>query len=184
MKAVFWDKDGTLIENVPDNICPELIRLNPGAREALSKIFTAGFINVVITNQAGVARGYFQMDELIVVRERIRYLMENEAGVPLEGFYFCPHHPDGSIRKYSIQCPCRKPQPGMILQAAREMGINLTNSWVIGDILNDIEAGHRAGCRAVLLDNGNETEWQLSDHRIPDSLASDLEEAADRICSM
>ena len=81
--------------------------------------------------------------------------------------YYCPHYPDGKIQKYKIECDCRKPKPGLILQAAREHDIDLSNSWMIGDILNDVEAGNRAGCKTILLDNGNETEWIWNEIRTP-----------------
>jgi D-glycero-D-manno-heptose 1,7-bisphosphate phosphatase len=91
--------------------------------------------------------------------------------LPLDGFYYCPHAPGAG-------CECRKPAAGLIERAAREHGVALGESWLIGDILDDIEAGRRAGCKTVLLDNGNETQWELSPERVPHHIARDLGEAA------
>jgi histidinol phosphatase-like enzyme len=99
-------------------------------------------------------------------------------GVPLAGFYYCPHHPKGTVAAYTVSCRCRKPAPGLLLRAAAEHGIALDQSWMIGDILDDIEAGRRAGCQTVLIDNGNETEWRVGRRRRPHRVADDLAEAA------
>lgn len=176
-RAVFLDKDGTLIHDVPYNVDPALIRFLPGTAEGLRALHTAGFQLIVVSNQSGVAHGYFPEEALAAVEARLRDLFA-AVGVPLAGFYYCPHHPDGSVPEYAVSCVCRKPFPGMILRAAREHDIDRTQSWFIGDILHDIEAGHRAGCRAILIANGNETVWELSPERTPDALAADLDEAA------
>lgn len=176
-KAVFLDKDGTLIENIPYNVDPEKIRLTPGALAGLQLLHAANYKLFIITNQSGVARGYFPETALPAVEQRLRQLFA-AAYVPLSGFYYCPHHPDGVIPAYAIDCGCRKPQPGLLHQAAAEHAINLTQSWFIGDILHDVEAGRSANCRTILMDNGNETEWNLSLNRLPHHTVSDLYEAA------
>ena len=179
-RAVFLDKDGTLIEDVPYNVDPALMRFLPGTAAGLRALHAAGFRLIVVSNQSGVARGYFPEAALAAVEARLRALFA-EAGVPLAGFYYCPHHPDGSVPEYAVSCLCRKPFPGLIVRAAREHGIDRARSWLIGDILHDVEAGHRAGCRAILIANGNETVWELSPARTPDALAADLAEAAEII---
>jgi histidinol-phosphate phosphatase family protein len=176
-KAVFLDKDGTLIDDVPYNVDPDRIRLAAGASEGLRALHAAGFALVVVSNQSGVALGRFPEDALAAVRDRLEALL-GDFGVPVADFLFCPHHPDGVAPGYAIACECRKPAPGLILRAARDRGIDLDRSWLVGDILDDIEAGHRAGCRTVLLDVGNETEWRLRPERIPHFRAADLAEAA------
>jgi histidinol phosphatase-like enzyme len=103
--------------------------------------------------------------------------------VALDGFYYCPHHPRGALARYACECSCRKPQPGMLMRAAREHGIDLPASWMIGDILHDVEAGNRAGCRSLLIDNGNETEWQRGPGRTPTAIAADLFAAATLIAA-
>lgn len=173
IKAVFLDKDGTLIVDVPYNVNPELIEFTPGAAVAVQKLHTAGYKLIIISNQSGVAHGYFPETALPAVEQRISQML-NELGVPLSGFYYCPHHP-------ANDCPCRKPAPGLILQAANDLLVDLTESWMVGDILNDSEAGKRAGCRTILLDNGHETEWLLNEFRQPDYYAPTLDKAAEII---
>jgi D-glycero-D-manno-heptose 1,7-bisphosphate phosphatase len=179
-RAVFLDKDGTLVVNVPYNVDPSLIRLGPGAALGLSRLHAAGFLLIVVSNQSGVARGMFPEEALTPVHERLKELLA-DFGAPLCGFFYCPHHPRGTVARYAVSCSCRKPEPGMIEAAAREHGVSLADSWLVGDLLDDVEAGRRAGCRTVLLDNGHETIWHRSAIRQPDLLAADLEEAAQLI---
>jgi histidinol-phosphate phosphatase family protein len=178
--AVFLDKDGTLIEDVPYNVDPELIRLTDGAVEGLRLLHAAGYVLIVVSNQSGVARGYFEEAALRAVERRLRDLL-GAAGVPLAGFYFCPHHPAGSVEAYAVDCACRKPADGLLRRAAREHGIDLARSWMIGDILHDVEAGHRSGCRTILLDVGHETEWDLTPARTPDVVSRSLLDAAQHV---
>jgi D-glycero-D-manno-heptose 1,7-bisphosphate phosphatase len=175
--AVFLDKDGTLIEDVPYCVDPHKLRLLPGALEGLGRLQTAGYQLLVVSNQSGVAHGYFAEAALAAVEARLRALL-GAAGIELAGFYYCPHHPAGRVKQYALDCDCRKPAPGLLLRAARELELELARSWMIGDILHDVEAGHRAGCRAVLIDNGNETEWELTALRAPEVIVADLSQAA------
>lgn len=176
-KAIFLDKDGTLIQNVPYNVDPGKIILCDGAESGLKLLNSSDYRFFVITNQSGIARGYFQEMMLGLVEHRLRELL-SIFGINLDGFYYCPHHPDGIIKPYAIECNCRKPKPGLLYQVANEHNIDLTQSWFIGDILHDIEAGRAAGCRTVLIDNGNETEWDVSPRRLPHHIVSNLHEAA------
>lgn len=176
-RAAFLDKDGTLIEDVPYNVDPARIRLAPGAGEGLAALHAAGFRLVVVSNQSGVARGLFPVEALDAVRRRLEELLAS-YDVPLADFLYCPHHPEGTVAAYARPCACRKPAPGMLVRAAGALGLDLPRSWLIGDILDDVEAAHRAGCRAVLLDNGHETEWLPGPFRTPDRRAADLAEAA------
>jgi histidinol-phosphate phosphatase family protein len=176
-RAVFLDKDGTIIENVPYNVDPERIRLNPGADIGLKQLHGAGYLLFVVSNQAGVARGYFPESALEAVEARLRVLLA-AFGVPLAGFTYCPHHPEGSVEGLAMACDCRKPAPGMIVRTAAEHGIDLARSWMIGDILDDVQAGRNAGCRTILIDNGGETKSILSPDREPHYRASDMAEAA------
>ena len=181
-KAIFLDKDGTLIPDVPYNVNPDLITLQTGVAEGLKLLKEKGYIFAVISNQAGVAKGYFKYKELEKVRDKLNYLL-NIEGISIEAYYFCPHHPNGKITEYAITCDCRKPEPGMIFQAAFDLQIDLKKSWMIGDILNDVEAGNRAGCKTVLLNIGNETEWLEGDFRKPNYIVSDFLQAAFAICN-
>lgn len=177
-RAIFLDKDGTLIEDLPYNVDPNRIRLTPGVGEALARLYATGYQFFIITNQSGVARGYFAEEALAAVEARLRDLLAREAGVPLAGFYYCPHHPDGVVPAYTRLCSCRKPAPGLLFRAAQDHNIDLQQSWFVGDILNDVEAGRRAGCRTILLVNGHETEWVLGPQRCPDHLAVNFAEIA------
>lgn len=176
-KAVFLDKDGTLVEDVPYNVDPDLIRLEEGAYESLGLLRDAGYKLIVVTNQSGIARGLFEENDLQDVSSRLCELI-SPAGVNLTGFYYCPHHPQGKVDKYAVDCYCRKPNPGMLYRAALEHDIDLAESWLVGDILHDIEAGNRAGCRTVLINNHHETEWDLTPVRQPSFIVNNLKTAA------
>jgi D-glycero-D-manno-heptose 1,7-bisphosphate phosphatase len=176
-KAVFLDKDGTLIPDIPYNANPALISLMPGACEGLKALQAAEYQLIVVSNQSGVALGYFTESDLGQVSQRLWDLLAESEIYPI-AFYYCPHAIEGKILPYARACTCRKPQPGLLLRAARDLDISLPDSWMIGDILNDVEAGHRAKCRAILVDNGNETEWKMNEWRKPDFIVKDLREAA------
>lgn len=178
--GIFFDKDGTLLEDVPYNVTPACMRMAPRAERALAALAGSDAELFVITNQPGIAHGYFPPSALAGIESALNGIFLQNS-VRLAGFYYCPHHPEGVIAQYAYYCDCRKPAPGLILQAASEHGIDLGRSWMVGDILHDIEAGHRAGCRTVLIDNGNETEWQLSPLRQPDYVAGNLEDAVKHI---
>lgn len=175
-KAVFLDKDGTLVEDIPFNADPGKLRLLPGVAEGLRRLQQEHYLLIIITNQPGIALGRFKESLFREMIGGLYGLLEKEH-VHLDGFYYCPHHPEGK-GPYAVHCDCRKPLPGLILQAARSGNINLAASWMIGDILHDIEAGKQAGCRTILIDNGNETEWQRSKERTPDHIVDDMPEAA------
>lgn len=177
VKAVFLDKDGTLIENVPHNVDPQRIRLTPGAIPGLQRLQQLGYLLIAVSNQPGIALGYFSEAALDAAVQHLRALLAKDS-IRLAGLYYCPHDPAGASRRYAMHCRCRKPAPGLLLAAAHIHDVDLDQSWLIGDILNDIEAGARAGCRTVLLDNGNETEWKRGPFRDPTCRAPDLAEAA------
>ncbi|HEX2052061.1 MAG TPA: HAD family hydrolase [Actinomycetota bacterium] len=177
-RTAFVDKDGTLLDDVPYNVDPARMRLARGAAEGVALLHEAGYRIVVVSNQSGVARGMFPEGALAAVELRLRALLLDAAGVPLTDFVYCPHHPDGSVAAYARACECRKPLPGMIEAAARRHRIDVASSWMIGDILDDVEAGRRAGCRTVLVDAGTETEWRTSRLRTPDHVVPDLAAAA------
>ena len=179
-RAAFIDKDGTLLEDVPYNVDPAKMRLVPCAEEALPAMRAAGFEIVIVSNQSGVARGLFEESALAGVEARLRDMLA-EVGVPLAAFLYCPHHPDGRDARYAVSCSCRKPAPGMIKRAAREHGFDAGASWRVGDILDDVEAGRRAGCRTVLLDSAHETLWERRPNREPHYVARDFAHAADII---
>ena len=175
--AIFLDKDGTVLQDVPYNVDPANMIFAPGAAAGLARLALLGVPLYVITNQPGIALGRFCLDDLADMQQHLSQMF-TQAGATLDGLYFCPHHPEGTVPQYACECECRKPAPGLLLHAAKQHGIDLARSWLIGDILNDIEAGNRAGCQTILIDNGNETEWDLDQGRTPDYRVADLEEAS------
>jgi D-glycero-D-manno-heptose 1,7-bisphosphate phosphatase len=176
-KAVFLDKDGTLIHDIPYNTDPSLIQLQAGAGRSLRRLKDGGYLLVLVSNQSGVAHGYFKEEALSGVEEKLQQELKKD-GVQLDAVYFCPHHPDGIVKEYALSCACRKPKPGMLLRAAQKLNIDLSQSWMIGDILHDVEAGNQAGCNTILINNGNETEWKLNTYRQPTEIAESIPEAA------
>ena len=149
-KACFLDRDGVLIEE-EDYLCdPARVRLCSGAVEAIKLAHSVGRKVFLISNQAGLAKGKFKMEDLKAVHAKVEELLA-EQGVALDGFYYCPHHAKGIVPEYTRECSCRKPGPGMILKAAEEHDLDVKNSFMIGDRLTDLEAGVNAGCSAVAL---------------------------------
>jgi D-glycero-D-manno-heptose 1,7-bisphosphate phosphatase len=176
-KAIFIDKDGTLIKNVPYNIDPELVQLELSVGKALQLLKENGYLLIVISNQDGIAKGFFTWNDLKKVNEAIQRLLA-PFNISIDAFYYCPHFKEGAIDIYAFDCDCRKPRPGLLLNAAKENAVDLEGSWMIGDILNDIEAGNSAGCRTILIDNDNETEWLLNEKRTPLFTVHNMMEAA------
>jgi D-glycero-D-manno-heptose 1,7-bisphosphate phosphatase len=154
-QAVFLDRDGTLVHARHYPRRPEELLLYQGLEQPLGALQRQGFKLIVITNQSGLARGLFDERDLAHMHEDLTARLAR-LGVRIDGFYFCPHHPDGSVPALAVACECRKPRPGMLLRAAAEHGLDLARSWFVGDILDDVEAGNRAGCRTVLVDLGSE----------------------------
>ncbi len=148
--AVFLDRDGTLIEPVPYLATPEEVRLLPGAAEAVRRFSDAGFLVVLASNQSGIARGLFNEAALSRVHERLVEVLSAE-GASLDGAYYCPYldGPDARVELYRLDSELRKPRPGMLFQAAKELDIDLEASWMLGDSPCDAEAGRRAGCRTI-----------------------------------
>ncbi|HEY0602625.1 MAG TPA: HAD family hydrolase [Herpetosiphonaceae bacterium] len=155
-RAVFLDRDGTLVQPRHYPSRPEELCLYEGIDGELRRLQAAGFRLIVITNQAGLAHGYFTTADLDRMHAHLTEEFER-LGVRLDAIYHCPHHPEGAIAELSIACNCRKPQPGMLLRAAADLDLDLQRSWFVGDILDDVEAGRRAGCATILVDIGTES---------------------------
>ncbi|HEU4326478.1 MAG TPA: HAD family hydrolase [Roseiflexaceae bacterium] len=154
-RAVFLDRDGTLVHARHYPSRPEELLLYDGIGAGLRRLQAAGWKLIVITNQAGIARGYFDESALTRMHDHLRAELAR-AGVQLTAIYHCPHHPEGVVPGLAVHCECRKPEPGMLPRAAREHALDLHRSWFVGDILDDVEAGNRAGCRSILVDLGTE----------------------------
>jgi histidinol-phosphate phosphatase family protein len=169
-----------LLENVPYNTDPAQMRFAPGAAEALALLARYPLRLFVVSNQGGVALGRFPYTALERVEAQLRTMFAS-CGATLCDVYWCPHDPRGHVLPYACRCDCRKPAPGMLQRAAHEHRVDLASSWMVGDILDDVEAGNRAGCRTILADCGNETEWQSAPLRVPYALVSNLRDAAQMI---
>ena len=156
LRAVFLDRDNTLIADPGYIRRPDQVQLLPGVAEAVRRFRAAGYRVVVVTNQSGVARGYLTEDQLGAVHDRLRTLLRAE-GAELDAIYYCPYldGPDATVATYRRKSPLRKPEPGMLLEAAADHHLDLARSWMIGDSERDMEAGRRAGCRSVLLVGSN-----------------------------
>jgi len=172
-KAIFLDRDGVIIEDTgyPDD-CRKL-KFLPKVIEAVKLLNDNGFRVIVATNQSGVARGFFTEEKL---KEINRFIQDTlaEKGAIIDKIYYCPHHIEGTIEEYRKECHCRKPNSGMLEKAAGEFGIDLENSFLIGDKISDIEAGHRVGSRTILLADEVPLENEKDIASMPDYIAPDL----------
>lgn len=183
-KAIIMDRDGTVCDEVGYVNHVDRVRLLPRSAEAIRKANESGFQTVVVTNQAGVARGYFVEELIDEVHDRVRALL-SEQGARLDGIYYCAHHPSAGHPPYRRECECRKPRPGMLLRARDEMGVDLAQSYMIGDSVRDVEAGLRAGVTPILVLTGyGKGEWEYQSHaweRKPAHVAGDLLDAVEWI---
>ncbi|HWB21016.1 MAG TPA: HAD family hydrolase [Phycisphaerales bacterium] len=163
--AVFLDRDNTLIANDGDLGDPLAVKLIDGVAPGLAALRDAGYRLVVVTNQAGVARGKFTESDVDLVHQKIAAMVDETAGRTniIDRFYYCPYHPEGTVDEYRRDHPWRKPHPGMLLQAARDLNIDLSHSWMVGDQARDMLAGRASGCRTILISsNGHPPELQPS----------------------
>ncbi|HEV3171108.1 MAG TPA: galactose-1-phosphate uridylyltransferase [Actinocrinis sp.] len=152
--AVFLDRDGTLTEPRHYPSLPEHLVLSPGVGPPLRCLQERGIALVVVTNQSGLARGLFDADVLESMHAHLRSQLAAE-GVTLDAVLHCPHHVDGVVPHLAVACECRKPKPGLLLKAARDLGLDLSSSWMVGDFASDVEAGRRAGCRTARITRGD-----------------------------
>lgn len=149
-RAVFLDRDGTLILDHPYRDTPVGMKLLPGVARGLQAWVASGYVPVIVTNQSGLARGLFTRKTLERIHARLLGLLKQRK-VAVEAIYVCPHLPGGKVRIYAKRCACRKPKPGLIRRAARELGLDLRGSVTIGDSPRDVEAGRKAGTKTILL---------------------------------
>src|SRR5919198_1966708 len=152
-RAVFLDRDGTLIEEAGYLDRLERLVFYPWSVDAVRVLNRAGFAVVVVTNQAGIARGIFPEAFVADAHDHVRTRLE-AGGARGDGFYYCPHHPDATVAEYRKACDCRKPQPGLLRRAAADLDLDLGRSFVVGDRWHDLEAGRAVGARAVLVRTG------------------------------
>ena len=182
--AIFMDRDGTVSHEVGYVNHPSRFRLYPWAVDAVRLVNRAGWLAVLVTNQAGVARGYFPESMIDEVHGRLRATLEG-GGARFDAIYVCPHHPSVGEPPYRKDCDCRKPRPGMLRRAEAELGADLLRSWVIGDRHGDLQLAWNAGARAALVQTGygrGEVEYEAPRwRRPPDLVAAHLLEAVERI---
>lgn len=179
-KAIFLDRDNTLIEDPGYISGPDQAKLLSGVSKALAELRKMGYMLIVVTNQSAVARGIVTEKVLEEIHERMTSLLAHE-GAYLDKIYYCPYHPDGAVPKYRKESDLRKPQPGMILRAADELDIDLDNSWMVGNSPRDITAGLSAGCKTILIDSSaNPTMRKPTDPK-PDEKAVNIKEVVNII---
>ena len=176
-KAVFLDRDGTINKEANYLSHPGQIELISGSAEGIKLLNENGFTVVVITNQSGVARGIIEEEKLPLIKDRLCCLLE-EKGAKIDGYYYCPHYPDGKIEKYALKCDCRKPEPGMLRQAAEDLDIELKGSYVVGDKACDLKLGKNVGAVAIMVRTGYGESEVENYEPSPDYIAENLFDAA------
>jgi D-glycero-D-manno-heptose 1,7-bisphosphate phosphatase len=186
-RAIFLDRDGTLNEEDGHITSPERFRLYSFAAEAVRMINQSGWKAIVSTNQSGVARNYFTEATLIEIHKRMEESLRLQ-GARIDAIYYCTHHPDYGSPPYRLDCDCRKPKPGLVKRAAMDFNLDLNQCYAIGDRYRDIEAGHAAGARGVLVMTGygrEEYETRRRDWpRQPDFVAENLLDAVQLVLRM
>jgi len=176
-KAVFLDRDGTIIVHEPYLSSPDQLKLLPNAAEGIRLFREQGYLTIIVTNQSGIARGFFDEERLVLIHKKLMRMLE-EAGITIDDIYYCPHHTEGVIEQYALDCDCRKPKPKMLLDAARQHRIDLTQSIMIGDSDVDVLAGKNAGCTSVLIRNNLTDSTNTTSITKMDYVVKDLLEAA------
>jgi len=186
-RAVFLDRDGVINELVyyPEQgiidspFTVEQLRLFPWTDEAIRKLSEAGYKVILVSNQPGIAKGHLSRETFGKIRQKMKEGLAKN-GASLDGEYYCFHHPDAKVDSLRVSCECRKPKPGLLLQAKKELDIDLSQSWMVGDGLTDVQAGKSAGCKTILLGNAKCELCRLMDKEDarPDAIASNLLGAA------
>jgi D-glycero-D-manno-heptose 1,7-bisphosphate phosphatase len=179
-KAIFLDRDDTLIEDPGYISNPEQVKLLDGVAEALIELKALGYKLVVVTNQSAVARGIVTEKVLGEIHNRLEQLLAEKKAF-LDRIYYCPYHPDGAVKKYRKESEFRKPNPGMLLKAAEEMDIDLGQSWCVGNSISDMEAGLRAGCKTILIDLPSHQQQLEPGQPRPDYKAVNIKEVVNII---
>jgi len=183
-KAIFLDRDGVLIEDTNLLVDSNSVIILERVPRALRVLKAAGFLLLIVTNQTVVSRGLVTENEVRRINDQIAALLELERSPRIDGIYVCPHHPNATLETYRTNCDCRKPEPGLLFQAARDHVLDLSACFMVGDRITDVIAGHRAGCRTVLVETGKhdrppiETVEPLDESIQPDYICDNLWEAA------
>ena len=179
-KAIFLDRDDTVIEDPGYINNPDLVKLLEGVPESLIELKALGYKLIIASNQSGVARGIVTEKVLAQIHDRLKQML-TEKGAQLDRIYYCPYHPDAVVPKYRKESDLRKPNPGMLLAAAKDMDIDLTQSWFIGNSSRDTEAGSRVGCKTILIEQPARQEQPKLGQPKPDYQAVNIKEAVNII---
>lgn len=177
-RAIFLDRDGVIVEDLDYTYRIDQLKLIPGSAEAIKLLNQNDFLIIIVTNQSGIAKGYFTENDTILFNDSMKEKLR-EYGAHIDAIYCCPHHPDAKIEKYKTDCDCRKPKPGMLKKAEKKFDIDLIQSFIIGDRLSDIEAGKCVGCKAIMVLTGYGKDEPKND-RI-DHITQNLYEAVEYI---
>jgi len=176
-KAVFLDRDGVITKEPPYYAHKiDQLELIPKSAEAISLLNESGFKVIVVSNQSGVARGYYQEKDIDIYNKAMKKKLEDK-GAFINAIYYCPHYPEATIKEYRIDCDCRKPKPGMLKRAKKDLDLDLKCSFLVGDKMSDIEAGYRAGCKTILVLTGqgnDELKNNLKMQIKPNYISKDL----------
>lgn len=176
-KAVFLDRDGVITQDPPHYAHRiDQLELIPRSSEAIRLLNENGFRVVVVSNQSGVARGYYQEKDVEIFNNAMKKKLE-VVGANIDAIYYCPHYPDAKIEEYRVVCDCRKPKPGMLKRAEKNLNLELKQSFLVGDKISDIEAGYSVGCKTLLVLTGHGTDELEKNEKMdikPDYISKDL----------
>ena len=181
MKALFLDRDGVINVDVGYGYRIDQMQFLPGIFEFTKQYADAGYVIVVVTNQAGIARGYFDEAQLVEIHRTLDQLLDLSQA-HIDAYYFCPHHPSAGFGEYKTDCSCRKPKPGLLIAAATHFNLDLAKCILVGDKATDIQAGQAAGCQTVLVQTGYGLTQLL--HARPDRVCADLLDAVEGMKGM
>ena len=183
-RAVFLDRDGVITQE-PPHYAHKLSQLELISRsaDAIRLLNENGFMVIIASNQAGIARGYYREEDVVLFSQAVKENLAKE-GAYVDAIYYCPHHPEAKIERYRVDCNCRKPKPGMLTRAEKELNIDLKQSFVVGDKLSDIEAGKRAGCKTIMVKTGHGVEELKSNLIKCNYVADDLYDAVKYVVNL
>jgi len=176
-RAIFLDRDGVITQE-PPHYTHKLSQLEliSKSADAIRLLNENGFVVIVASNQAGIAYGYYREEDAILFNQAMKENLVKE-GAYIDAIYYCPHHPEAKIQRYRVDCDCRKPKPGMLIRAEKELNIDLEQSYIVGDKLSDIEAGKRAGCKTIMVRTGQGVGESKGNHIECNHVADDLYDA-------
>lgn len=183
-KAIFLDRDGVITQEPPYYAHKvSQLKLIPKSANAIRWLNENRFMVIIASNQAGIAHGYYREEDTLLFNQAMKERLAKE-GAHIDAIYYCPHHPEARVEKYQTDCDCRKPKPGMLTKAGKDLNIDLKQSFVVGDKLSDMEAGRKAGCKTVLVKTGYGAEELKRNHVDCNYIADNLYNAVERIISI